>query len=112
MYEVYENDLLEVGTALRGRFIYMGIAQGMQNPCVLHSRSTNMKCKIGGIEGRSLKKGDCIPVINQTKKLDNLYLKMAKAPIYKKSIIILVVLGPADDIFSEEDLRSFHDRLY
>ena len=41
---------------------YLAVHGGMDVPIVMNSRSTNLKCHIGGLEGRALRNGDLIPI--------------------------------------------------
>jgi len=47
------------GSGLRG---YIAVNGGWAVPEVMGSRSTDLKCRIGGFEGRALKKGDRLPL--------------------------------------------------
>ena len=53
---------LELGAARRGCRAYIAIAGGIDVPVVLGSRSTYLPAAFGGLEGRSLRAGDVIPL--------------------------------------------------
>jgi len=40
---------------------YIAIRGGIDVPVIMGSRSTNLKCKLGGLDGRPLKAGDIVP---------------------------------------------------
>ncbi|HLO39535.1 MAG TPA: biotin-dependent carboxyltransferase family protein [Phycisphaerales bacterium] len=48
-------------TTLSAR-LYLAIAGGLDIPCILGSRSTNLFARFGGLHGRPLKSGDSIPL--------------------------------------------------
>lgn len=54
------GDELTLSQAANGRYTYLAIQGGIQVPLVLGSRSTNLKCCLGGLEGRALKEGDLL----------------------------------------------------
>jgi len=53
---------LRVLRFLRGRFLYVAIAGGVDVPLVLGSRSTLAAAALGGHEGRRVRTGDMLPV--------------------------------------------------
>jgi biotin-dependent carboxylase-like uncharacterized protein len=53
---------LSLGAPLRGARAYLLVEGGMDVPRVLGSRSTDLKASFGGFHGRSLRKGDLIPI--------------------------------------------------
>lgn len=52
---------LQMGMAAAGLRSYLAVGGGIATPPVLGSRSTDIKCHIGGVEGRKLAKGDSLP---------------------------------------------------
>lgn len=55
------GDVLSVGALPRGLRGYIAVAGGIQVPQVLGSRSTDLRCGLGGLEGRALRRGDSLP---------------------------------------------------
>lgn len=55
-----KNDVLKFKNKLSGNVCYLGVRGGFKIKKWLESSSTNLTAKIGGMEGRSLKKGDKI----------------------------------------------------
>lgn len=53
---------LTLGRPHRGMRSYLAVAGGLDVPCVMGSRSTDLKAGIGGLEGRLLKAGDRLAV--------------------------------------------------
>ena len=53
---------LRFGAARSGSRAYLAVAGGFDVPVVMGSRSTYVKARLGGMEGRALKKGDVLHV--------------------------------------------------
>jgi biotin-dependent carboxylase-like uncharacterized protein len=49
---------LRIGAVRRGCRSYLAVAGGWQVPCVLGSRSTDVRAGLGGLDGRALRAGD------------------------------------------------------
>ncbi len=58
--EATSGAVLTFGARLRGARAYVGIAGGIDVPRVLGSRSTHVVTRMGGHEGRALKRGDML----------------------------------------------------
>lgn len=57
-HEVKAGDILKLGTSKRGLRNYLAIAGGFDVPLVMGSKSTYLRGKLGGFEGRALQNGD------------------------------------------------------
>lgn len=57
-----EGSRLTIGSAANGLRGCLAVYGGIDVPILLGSRSTDLTCKLGGYKGRTLKKGDEIPV--------------------------------------------------
>ena len=55
---VKKGDILKIGQARNGCRGYLAVTGGVDVPQVMGSRATCVKAKIGGLEGRPLKKDD------------------------------------------------------
>ena len=53
---------LKLGPARSGVRAYLAIAGGIETPPALGSRSTYARCRLGGLEGRALRKADRLPL--------------------------------------------------
>ena len=114
-YEVKAGDILEIGAAKRGRYIYLAIAKGINIPKVMGSYSTNLKCKIGGYQGRALMMGDIIEVTAYNEFFPNLYRKEMPSPSYMSDdgeACIHVIAGPQDTYFTDKGKRTFTENSY
>src|SRR5262245_36755474 len=59
---VKAGDVLRLGPARRGVRAYVAVAGGIRTPLVLDSRATYPRGRLGGLEGRALRKGDRLPL--------------------------------------------------
>ena len=92
---------------------FIAFAGGLDIPEVMGSRSTYMKAKIGGVEGRKLAKDDVIGFRAPKAELKNMnFRSMASEFVPRKEYTIRVVLGPQDDYFTEEGIKTFLSQVY
>ena len=108
MYEtikVKKGDTLQFGKVNEGIRSYLAFGGSIDVPVVNGSKSTHIKTKMGGIEGRALKAKD---EINIKKSKEETMRKIPEKYIPKISHcnILRVVLGPQDDYFTE---KGIHD---
>jgi antagonist of KipI len=61
-HDVSAGDVLTFGQRQRGARAYVAVAGGFDVPMVLGSRSTHVRSRLGGFEGRSLRVGDRLPI--------------------------------------------------
>ena len=88
------------------------IAAEIDVPVVMGSKSTLLKSKLGGFEGRQLKMGDIInfknvKVLSKKNTLDKKYI-----PTYSHNQNIRIVLGPQDDYFEESSIKTMLENKY
>ena len=81
-------------------------------PVVMGSKSTLLKSKLGGFEGRQLKMGDIlnfknVKVLSKKNTLDKKYI-----PAYSHNQNIRIVLGPQDDYFEESSIKTMLENKY
>ncbi len=60
--EARPGSMLSLGAPVQGARTYLLIEGGIDVPCVLDSRSTDLKAGFGGFHGRTLRKGDLIGI--------------------------------------------------
>lgn len=111
-YEVKDGQRITFSMAKNGVRLYIAFAGGINVPVVMGSRSTNIKCEIGGYEGRKLQAGDTLEIgahrINNSK-----FMKKSVEPVlYTQTIKIRVILGPQDDYFTEKGIETFLGAKY
>jgi urea carboxylase len=94
---------------------YMAIQGGIDVPLYLGSRSTFPTGKLGGLEGRPLRDGDRLKLIQQAgQPAQTRVLGENQIPTYGESWEIGAIPGPyaAPDYFTEADQRTFFSHEY
>lgn len=112
-FPVNAGDTLAFGMAQSGCRCYVAFAGGLNVPVVMGSKSTNLKCRIGGCEGRRLKMGDEIGFTNPVAYKPDLSQRFVeyREPC-EKEVILRVVLGPQDDYFTDTGIHTFLNDAY
>lgn len=115
----YRAFLVNAGQVLRFTMIksgcraFIAFAGGLDIPVVMGSRSTNMKAKIGGFQGRKLEKDDVIKFRAPKTDLKNLGIRHISPEFRPRAEYTLrVVLGPQDDAFTELGIKTFLSSVY
>lgn len=91
----------------------IAFAGGLDIPQVMGSRSTYLRAKIGGFQGRRLEKGDVIGLRaprSELKNLANRYITPEFIP--RPQYNLRVVMGPQDDAFTQEGIHTFLSQTY
>ena len=109
---VPSGGILSLGAAVNGCRTYLAAAGGILVPPVLGSRSTNLKCKIGGFQGRALQSGDLLDTGTLSVPFQQIKDLSLKAPVYSKEIKVRVIEGPQSDYFTEKGLNLFYSAPY
>ena len=102
---VHPGDVLTMGAASRGMRAYLAVTGGFDLPLVMGSVSTNLKCALGGFQGRKLKTGDELP-LNQS-GAPFLPRQVSPPEDYPDCISLRVLLGPQDDAFMQKGIDTF-----
>lgn len=110
-YLVNRGDILKMGICRSGLRNYLAFAGGIDVPIIMNSKSTNLKAKVGGFNGRKLMTGDILSVgvgsLEAPLTLNKHYI-----PTYSKDIKIGVILGQQDDHFTEAGIKTFLNETY
>lgn len=102
---VHPGDILSMKAAKNGVRAYLSVAGGFDLPLVMGSVSTNLKCALGGFQGRKLKTGDELP-LNQS-GAPFLPRQVSPPEDYPDCISLRVLLGPQDDAFTQKGIDTF-----
>ncbi len=105
---VNEGDILELKFARTGIWGYIAFSSRLDVPVVMGSRSTNLKCGIGGFHGRKLEKDDQIWF--RAKKLyipSFLSRTIPEDDFSQSEKTIRVISGPQDDYFTKKGIKTF-----
>jgi 5-oxoprolinase (ATP-hydrolysing) subunit C len=97
------GETLSVGAMVGAVWGYIAFSGGIDVPPVLGSRSTHLRSRIGGLDGRTLQSGDDLPLGSAA---DAPCLRLT-LPIHRGRGPIRVVPGPQDDYFDEATWATF-----
>jgi antagonist of KipI len=101
------GDTVRVGAARHGVRIYVAFSGGIDVPRVLGSRATYLRGRLGGLEGRALRRGDTLRLAPHVGPRRPRRLAGAEIPPLESEPEIRVVLGPQADRFTREGLEAF-----
>lgn len=112
---VFKGQKVRFGMARTGVRAYLAVAGGIDVPLVMGSRSTDMKCHIGGFFGRKLQNGDRVKTFvreDSDRRLHKLLSREASQQDYTNENTVRVILGPQEDYFTEKGMRTFTEAAY
>ena len=110
--KVPAGGVLNLGMAKTGCRAYLAVAGGFEVPKVMGSYSTNLKCGIGGHEGRALQMGDELPIGEALHSWDEVKGRKVSVPDYPKEVLVSVVPGPQEEYFTEAGIHHFYSESY
>jgi biotin-dependent carboxylase-like uncharacterized protein len=108
---VKPGDVVKLGPARTGVRSYIGLAGGLDVPLVLGSRSTYLRGRVGGLQGRALKKGDELATLASGPVRRRRVAKPA-IPDYTGEPTVRAILGPQADRFTAGGVRALFDGRY
>lgn len=103
---------LTLGTAVSGCRTYLAVSGGIDVPPVMGSRSTFVKCAMGGFHGRALRSGDELPVGTSAAAFADIAERRTAQRKFAPVISVRVIAGPQADYFTEQGLRTFYGTEY
>jgi biotin-dependent carboxylase-like uncharacterized protein len=116
-FAVCAGDELTCGAAKSGCRGYFAVAGGFDLTPALGSFSTNLKCGVGGFEGRKLKAGDVLPlrcphtpVARQSQRVLPVPPHLDETP--RTNIVLRAVPGPQADCFGQAGTETFFGSWY
>ena len=114
-YQILAGQKVTFGLAKKGVRLYIAIAGGIDVEPVMGSRSTNLKCRLGGYQGRKLIDGDVIRTGKadySEKTIKKLLKRKIPAEQYSDNLNIRVIMGPQDDYFTQMGKNTFLEEEY
>jgi biotin-dependent carboxylase-like uncharacterized protein len=105
------GDVVKLGPARAGVRAYVAIAGGIDVPPVLGSRSTFLRGRLGGLEGRALRAGDVLRVFAAPPPPVGAVPANAR-PAFESDPTVRVVLGPQADRFTEAGIAALLEGAY
>ena len=106
------GDAVRVGAAKAGVRIYVAFSGGLDVPAVLGSRATYLRGRLGGVEGRALKRGDALALLPAAGAPLARRRPAEPMPTFEPEPEIRVVLGPQADRFTDEGLQALLSSPY
>ena len=111
-YKINKGDILSMGAAKSGMRAYLAVAGGIVGEYVFGSASTNLKFAFGGHFGKKLQSGDVISIGTGAFPLGDIDKWEIPESEYSKDAQLRVVLGPQNEMFTDEDIRLFLSQEY
>ena len=116
MIPVKRGDILSFSLPQSGCRAYMCVKGGIAVNKVMGSRSTNLRLKIGGYEGRKLIEGDRLRTYQSKKKSaikQDFTLPNEFIPKYGTKEVVRVIPGPQYNYFAQDDgFKTFFESEY
>lgn len=117
---VHTGDTLSLGFAVSGCRTYLAVAGGMKIEPVLGSKSTNLKCGLGGYHGRALQAGDVIAFAERKDalpKMEKRFYEPGKeefrmSPAEDGIPVLRAVKGPQEEYFTEKGWKTLTESIY
>jgi antagonist of KipI len=112
---VKAGDVVRLGPARTGVRAYIAVSGGIDTPPALGSRSTYLRGRLGGLEGRALRKGDALPLgAGPAGPAGERLVRVRpdRIPEYGGEADLAVLLGPQDDRFTAPGLATFLGETY
>ena len=109
-YRVKKGQTVSFGIAKSGVRAYIAFAGGIDVPEIMGSKSTNLKCMLGGLEGRKIEDNDILPLHDldySETKINKLLEQKVLPEDYDADIQVRVILGPQEDAFTSEGIKTF-----
>lgn len=108
---------VRITTGRVGIYGSLAVGGGLDIPIVMGSRSTNLRCGIGGFKGRALRAGDVIPLRDpENGKKDFSWRwvppRRLVSPEDPDITKVRVIAGPQENMFTESGIRTFYESTY
>lgn len=112
--QVHAGSVLAFGDPRDGMRAYLAVRGGIDVPIVMGSRSTYLKGRFGGLQGRALRKGDRLSTLppDRSEFVPKRLPKNYTAPLYGGSHRLRVITGPQQDAFERGALSAFLGSRY
>ncbi|MCQ9209629.1 5-oxoprolinase subunit C family protein [Granulicatella seriolae] len=107
------GDVLEFQGSRAGTWAYIAFSCYLDIPVVMGSRSTNVRCSIGGFKGRKLQENDFIGFRIKRRYLPYFLSRNLDLDEFnQEEELIRVVAGPQDKYFTKEGKNTFYGKAY
>lgn len=106
-FNIKDGDIIKFSKNISGQRAYLSVKDGFLLEKEFNSNSTTLKEKLGGIEGRAIKKADFLPFNNLSSSLPLRRLKSVLQPDYTQTLTLRVILGYQEKNFSSIEKYKF-----
>lgn len=110
-YKINKGDILSFKKSLNGQRAYFCVKGGFILKKEFNSNSTTIKEKIGGIEGRALKKDDVLEFNSSSFNIKQ-RTKEEYIPRYEKTLELRVILSYQENEFSKDEKNKFFSSIF
>ena len=107
--KIEKGQMLDIGSAIDGARCYLSIAGGIDVEDFLSSKSTHLETRVGGLNGRALKKNDIVSCQSNNVRSD---IKKIKVKYDMNRTKIFINKGLQHNFFSNDDWRIFLNNEY
>ncbi len=111
-HHLHKGDVLGFKFATSGVRTYLCVNGGFDIPPELGSCATTIKEGIGGLNGKSLQKGDIVNFSNNTLQKEYHIHKATFIPRYTQNLTLRVILGYQDSYFERKEVEKFFSQTY
>lgn len=110
---MHKGDVMEFKGSRTGSRGYIAFSSYLDIPVVMGSRSTNLKCSLGGFKGRRLKDGDYIGFRIKRRYLPYFLSRTLDLDEFdQEEVTLRVVMGPQDRAFTKAGRETFLNEEY
>lgn len=110
---IHRGDILSFRGARTGSRGYIAFSSYLDIPVVMGSRSTNIKCSIGGYKGRRLMDGDYVGFRIKRRYLPYYLSRTLDLDEFDQDEVTLrVIMGPQDKSFTSAGRKTFLESEY
>ncbi|WP_121612264.1 biotin-dependent carboxyltransferase family protein [Mesobacillus foraminis] len=111
-FRVKKGDVIEFGRPVEGARAYIALGGGFDLPEIMGSKSTFLKAKLGGLNGRPIERDAILHGTETGRGIAGRSLHAAEIPRYRKEMVIRVCLGPHLHAFSDSSIQTFLSSIY
>jgi antagonist of KipI len=108
-----EGEELTIAQFDSGRFLYVAFRGGVEAPIILHSRSTYLPGRFGGLDGRQLRHGDSLQLATPagSAPATGFHVPGELTPAYTAGVVH-ITRGPQGDLFTDDAWRTLLEGEY
>jgi len=110
--DIAKGSTLSFSGRMSGVRAYLAISSGLDVPETMGSRSTSIRESIGGIQGRSLLKGDFLTAFHSISDLPLISVPKHHIYTYSDKQRVRVILGPQQENFTKQGISTLLSGSY